>query len=219
MLFRSAVMTPTECTNSKELTSRHRYWHFLGEDKRLRYRDGRKVEIGKTIKVSCQPVLCKSGLHASYRAIDALQYARGPIVCRVMLGGTLIVGDDKVAATERTVLAMADATTVLHEFACWCATRALKTANVTDERSWNAISTKLKWLRGEATDEDLSAAESAAWSAAESAARSAAESAAWSAAGSASWSAAESAAWSAAGSAQNTYLESKLKALLKATGR
>ena len=212
-------MTPTECTNSKELTTRHRYWHFLSAGKRLGYRDGREVKIGKTIKVSCEPILCESGLHASYRAIDALQYARGPIVCRVMLGGTLIVGDDKVAATERTVLAMADATTVLHEFACWCATRALKTANVTDERSWNAISTKLKWLRGEATDEDLSAAESAAWSAAESAARSAAESAAWSAAGSASWSAAESAAWSAAGSAQNTYLESKLKALLKATGR
>ena len=208
-------MTPTECTNSKELTSRHRYWHFLGEDKRLRYRDGRKVEIGKTIKVSCQPVLCKSGLHASYRAIDALKYASGPIICRVMLGGTLIVGDDKVAATERTVLAMADATTVLHEFACWCATRALKTANVTDERSWNAISTKLKWLRGEATDEELSAACSAAWSAAWSAVKSAAWSAAESAAGSAAW----SAAGSAARSAQNTYLERKLKALLKATGR
>jgi hypothetical protein len=171
---------------SKTLTTRNRYWHFLGEDKRLGYSDGRKVQVGKTIKVSCLPILCEKGLHASYRAIDAVQYASGPIICRVILGGELVVGNDKVAATERTVIAMADATMVLHEFACWCAKHALETATVTDERCWNAINTKLKWLRGEATDDELSAARSAAWSAARS--------------------------------AQNTHLESKLKALLRQEG-
>jgi hypothetical protein len=59
------------------------------------------------------------------------------------------------------------------------------------------ISVVRRYANGKATDDELSAA----WSAAESAAWSAAESAAWSAAESAAWSAAESAAWSAARSA------------------
>ena len=70
-----------------------------------------------------------------------------------------------------------------------------------DDRPRAAIAAKRKWLRGEITNKQLSAARSAAWSAADSAARSAADSAAWSAARSAAWSAADSAAWSAARSA------------------
>jgi hypothetical protein len=67
-----------------------------------------------------------------------------------------------------------------------------------DARSWAAIETKRRWLRGEASDQDLAAAWSAAWSAARDAARSAAWSAARSAAWSAAWSAARDAAWDAA---------------------
>lgn len=91
---------------------------------------------------------------------------------------------------------------VLHEFACRCAEEALRFVDKPDPRSLAAIETKRRWLRGEATDEELAAAWSAAWcaawSAAESAARCAAESAAESAAWSASWSASRSAARSAA---------------------
>ena len=74
---------------------------------------------------------------------------------------------------------------VLFEFACWCAENALRgercQGREPDERSWEAVRVRRKWLRGEATDEELFAA----WSAAESAAESAARSAAWSAAESA----------------------------------
>ena len=69
-----------------------------------------------------------------------------------------------------------------------------------DLRVRNAIESKLKWIDGVITDEELDAARSAAWSAAWSAANSAAD-AAWSAARSAAWSAANSAADAAADSA------------------
>jgi hypothetical protein len=80
---------------------------------------------------------------------------------------------------------------ILHEFACRSAEWALVLVALggaeIDPRSAEAIATKRRWLRREASDKELSAA----WSAARSAAE-----AAWSAA-KAAWSAVE-AAWSAA---------------------
>ena len=35
---------------------------------------------------------------------------------------------------------------ILHEFALWCAETALTKAEVTDERSWNALKVKRLWL-------------------------------------------------------------------------
>ena len=60
---------------------------------------------------------------------------------------------------------------ILHEFACLCAEEALKLDENPDPRSVNAIVVKRAWLRGEATEEELSAAREAAWSAAAAAAR------------------------------------------------
>jgi hypothetical protein len=84
-------------------------------------------------------------------------------------------------------------------FAVWCARQVQHL--MTDKRSLAALDVAERFANGEASEEERSAAESAARSAAESAARSAAESAAWSAAESAARSAAWSAAWSAARSA------------------
>jgi hypothetical protein len=150
------------------------YWHWLQEDRRLRWGTKELVEVGKTIRYEGELVLCESGLHASEKAIDSLGYAPGSIICRVALGGQIIEGGDKVVAAERTVLWMADATNTLHEFACRCAETALKTAKVEDVRCWAAIETKRKWLKGEATDAELAAAWAAAWDAARDAARDAA---------------------------------------------
>ena len=75
---------------------------------------------------------------------------------------------------------------LLHEFACRCAERALRRVENPDPRSLRVIEVKRAWLRGEATDEELVAAEAAAWAAAEAAA------------GAAAWTAAEGAAWDAA---------------------
>ncbi len=106
---------------------------------------------------------------------------------------------------------------ILRLFAVWSYRQTLKFIEKPDPRSLNAALVAEAYALGKATQEELTAAESAAWSAAESAwsaAESAAESA-WSAARSAArsaWSAAESArsaarsAWSAARSAQRDKL-------------
>jgi len=175
-------------------------------------------------------VMCNVGLHASLRAIDALKYAPGPIVCRVELRGERIDDEEKSCASERKVIAIADATMTLHEFACWCAETALrrerKAGHEPDKRSWNAIHVKRRWLRGDATDDELESARATAWVAAwESVAAARAAGAAARAAGAASWeSAVESArvsarvaageAWEEARAAQNRKLESMLRKLL-----
>jgi hypothetical protein len=167
------------------------YFHFLPLDGRLQYGDGRAPKDGELVEASGPLEICANGMHASKRALDALQYAPGPLLCKVTLHGETIHGDDKTVARGRTIIARADVTTTLHWFSVWCAERALSRVEKPDPRSLAAVETKKKWLRGEATDKELSAAGSAAWSAAWSAARLAARSAAWSAA-------ARSVAWSAA---------------------
>jgi hypothetical protein len=187
-------------------------WHFLPADRRLRWGDGRRVRRGHVAKVDGPVVLCDHGLHASTNILDALCYAPGPILCRVDVRGDIVRGDDKLAGTERECLWWIDATRTLHEFACWCAERALKRAKVTDERSWNAIRVKRAWLDGKATDAELDAARDAAWAAARDAAGDAALDAAWDAAWAAAWAAAWDAAWDAERKAQAR----KLRAMAEA---
>ena len=68
-------------------------------------------------------------------------------------------------------------TPILHEFACRCAEDALSRIDNPDPRSINAIVVKRRWIAGEATDEELAAAEADAWAAARTAAWAAAETA------------------------------------------
>ena len=88
---------------------------------------------------------------------------------------------------------------VLHEYACRCAEYALTFVREPDSRSIAAIEAKRKWLRGEISNDDLTAARAAAWDAAWAAAD-AACAAAWDAACDAAWDAA-CAAYDAAGDA------------------
>lgn len=141
-------------------------WHFLRADKRLGYGDGRKVRKGGVYSAEGPLELCKNGMHASVNPLDALRYAPGAIICRVEMRGEIVHGDDKLCARERKVLWMADATRTLHEFAIWCAERALKRAKVADERCWNALKVKRLWLDGKATGRELDAARDALWDAA-----------------------------------------------------
>ena len=87
---------------------------------------------------------------------------------------------------------------VLHEYACRCAEYALTFVREPDSRSIAAIEAKRKWLRGEISNDDLTAAwaaRAAAW-AADAAARAAADAAARAAADAAARAA--DAAWAAA---------------------
>ena len=93
-------------------------WHFAPSDGRLGYDDGREIKVGETLAVKPPIALCERGLHASVRAIDALRYASGDLACRVELSGKIVApkSEDKAVATERTVLAMVDATLIMPEF-------------------------------------------------------------------------------------------------------
>jgi len=144
-------------------------WHFLPADRRLRG-SREVVEAGRTYRVEGSLVMCGNGMHASRRALDALQYAPGPVISRVELLGERVDDVDKSCARERLVFWIADATTILHEFALAVAVDALCDADargaVVDPRAWAAIETKRRWLYGVATDAKLDTARrAAAWNA------------------------------------------------------
>ena len=173
-------------------------WHFLKDDGSLQWKCGntKYPKVGQTLKVNPDRLeLCSYGLHASKRLLDALQYAPGATVCRVELGGRILEDTDKVVASERTVLQMADAADVLHEFACRCAEDALQLIESPDPRSIAAIKAKRQWLKGEIGDEELQAA--------------------WAAARAAAWAAAWAAASDAARAKQNRRLTSMITRLLQ----
>lgn len=143
-------------------------WHFLRNDSRLGYDDGRLVTSGKTYTVPKDRALelCRYGMHASRRIIDALRYAKGCIVCRVELSDAIIAGKDKAVAYSRRVLWMLDATRVLHEFACRCVEDAIALVDNPDLRSMAAIAAKRAWLSGKMSAGELAAAQDAALDAA-----------------------------------------------------
>jgi len=166
-------------------------WHFLPADLRLGNGDGREVRVGETLRHEGPLVLCKSGMHASERIIDALVYASGPVICRVRCGGEILRDSDKLVCRERTVEWMlTDTDDLLCGFARWCARSVL--------HMWKAPEIVRRYL--EAGDESLrdaagAAAEDAAWAAGD-AAGAAAGDAAW-AARDAAGAAAGDAAWAA----------------------
>ncbi len=191
-------------------------WHFLRADRCLNYKHGNRregrveVKAGTTLRAKASDLkLCYYGLHASVRAIDALKYAPGCVISRVLCSGTVITSDDKLVCSQRKVLWLADATNTLHEFACRIAEQALAKVGSPDPRSLKAIEVKRAWVKGEATDADLSAARDAARDAARGADLSAARAAARDAARGAAW----DAALAAAGDAANTQLESMLRSI------
>ena len=167
-------------------------WHFLANDCRFGYGDGNKAAAGYEYSVKGPIKLCEWGLHASERAIDALRYAPGHMIGRVVLSGEIIRDDDKIVATHREYLWIADAEETLRSFTRWSALQVI--------HLWDAPDVVRRYL--ESGDESL---RDTAWAAARDAARDAARAAAWDAA----WDAARAAAWAD----QNTELEKRLMAL------
>ena len=74
-----------------------------------------------------------------------------------------IPADDRLWAVLREEFIPAP---MLHACACRCAEDALSRIDNPDPRSINAIVVKRRWIAGEATDEELAAAEADAWAAA-----------------------------------------------------
>ena len=186
-------------------------WYFSEESRLLRYGDARPIAIGVTHAVDAPIELCRRGLHASVRAIDALEYAPGPIVWRVELSGEINAGNDKCVATHRKYIGGGvDASAVMRAFARRC---ALDVAHL-----WDMPQIVRSYL--ETGDESImAAARAAAWAAASAAAwdaaMDAASAAAWDAAMDAARAAAMDAARAAARAAQNAHFESMLRELCK----
>jgi hypothetical protein len=150
-----------------------RAWHFVGDT----LRDGSPVPAdGVKLIHTGEVIPCQSGLHASEHPFDALQFAPGPVLCLVECGGIIKPHGnpvDKIACSERTIIARMDATPLLRYFA---RSQALSVVHL-----WDAPQVVLDYLMGD------DAARAAAWAAA------------WAATGDAAWAAAGAAAWAAAG--------------------
>jgi hypothetical protein len=93
-------------------------WHFVNGS----LRDGRSVPAdGVELIHTGQVEMCRSGLHASVRLIDALEFAPGSTICRVRMGDVVQQDADKLVARSRTILWRVDGEPVLREFARDCA--------------------------------------------------------------------------------------------------
>lgn len=88
-------------------------WHFLPKNKKLKYGDDRKVEVGKPLSISKgeKPKVCNTGMHASEKIAQAAQYNAGPVLCRVIVSGDLDTSAaDKFCGRTRTVIWMKELT-------------------------------------------------------------------------------------------------------------
>jgi hypothetical protein len=173
-------------------TNQYKY-HFTGAT----LRNGDPIPpIGTWLTFEGKIVPCKSGLHASDHPFDALQYAPGNILHRVILkGGLVLHGNpvDKWVGERRKIIASVNAEPMLRAFA---REQALGVAHL-----WSCPDVVRRYL--ETGDETIraaarTAARAAAWAAAWAAARAAAWAAARAAARDAAWDAARDAAWAAA---------------------
>jgi hypothetical protein len=155
-------------------------------------RDGSPVPEDGVKLIHAGPVVpCESGLHASTHPFDALMYSPGQVLCLVEVGGTIVEHGnpvDKIACSERTIIARMDATRLMRYFA---RQQALSVVHL-----WDAPQVVLDFLMGD--DAAMAAAWDAAWVAPRAAARAAARAASSAAARAAAWAAASDAASDAA---------------------
>ena len=182
-------------------------WHFVGE----KLRDGSALPKDGEWLIHTGPlIMCQSGLHAGLHPLDALTYAPGPTLCYVELAGNIIQRNDKVAASQRRIIARTDATLLLRNFAKACALDVI--------HLWKAPQVVIDFLHGE---ESLrKAARTAAWDAQEAAQIAAwaaqRDAEAWALPAAAAWvtqDAAQTAAWAAQDAAWDAAREAKWTAV------
>ena len=164
-------------------------WHFVGST----LRDGRPIPAdGELLTYPTAPVLCRSGLHASLRPSQALEFAPGETLCLVECGGSVLCQPDKLVCTERTILTRMDATPLLRHYARM---QALSVVSL-----WGPPQVVLDYLMtGDESIRDAAGA-AAAWAAARDVAAWAAASAAASAA---AWAARDAARYAARAAARD----------------
>jgi len=100
-------------------------WHFLGGTDAPALRNGAPLVVGEWLHHEGPVKFCESGLHASRRAYDALQYAPGSWVARVECKGIETEQGYKLVCRSRKALWCYDAIHELRAFARRCALDAL----------------------------------------------------------------------------------------------
>jgi hypothetical protein len=88
-------------------------WHFLDASRKLRFGDGRMVDVGTVVDVLLEErgmeiALCDYGLHGSRNMQDAYSYYNGAYLTRTLHYGIIEDGPDKLASQYRECLGMID---------------------------------------------------------------------------------------------------------------
>jgi len=188
-------------------------YHFLRADMTAGSGNEPPWTVGEERRVKGKLQMYAYGYHSSPTWRDALRYAPGMIasIVEVPFRGTL-KDTDKQVSRRRKLIAARDSNRTVILWAAECAERPLlrerEAGREPDKRSWKVIEVLRLFLDGKATQKQMSAARSAAYSAAyaaRSAARSAAASATYAARSAtyAAYCAAASAAASAAYAARS----------------
>src|SRR5690606_3682836 len=137
-------------TRERDMCATTVAYHFVGET----LRDGRPVPADGEWLVHDGPVVLRdSGLHASRRPWDALQFAPSATLCLVEVADIVEEEKNKLVARRRRIVRRVDLTEDLRSFACACALDVL--------HLWGAPDVVRRYL--ESGDETLQAA---AWAAA-----------------------------------------------------
>ncbi len=160
-------------------------WHFLPNNRRFRFGDGRKAEVGRVYSVEPPLKLCMRGLHASRRIYGALDQAPGSVLGRVVSSGEMIHGDYKLCAEHREYLWIADVKQTLRDHARWCALQVID--------HWDAPDFVRQYF--ESGDESL---RGEAWAAAHAASKSHTGALSWAASRAAVWAASRTEAYAVA---------------------
>jgi hypothetical protein len=126
------------------------YWFASGS--KLLHNDNRPIIVGKKHSLRGPIVICVHALHASRDPFDALCYAPGPYLYKVLVWGDVVEHADKLGSRNREYVAMRDATDMLRQFA---REQALSVIHF-----WDAPNVVRKYL--ETGDEKLRAAAAAA---------------------------------------------------------
>jgi hypothetical protein len=86
-------------------TSQWRAYHYIERsDGILRMRNGQAISVGD-VSHENRIVMCQRGLHASFTQKDAARYKPpNSVLTRVAVWGRIIIGRDKLVATDRQLL-------------------------------------------------------------------------------------------------------------------
>jgi len=105
-------------------------WHGTRADGTTKHLKVKEIVGVKTL-LAGDVELCKNALHGSLRAVDMLRFSEGLWIKRTLHEGKILLAADKIGSSERTVVAEADATQVVVDWAFWCADRAVRIHAVT----------------------------------------------------------------------------------------